>query len=216
MTGENGGGGDPGVPEAVEPAQAARPDHALDGGEPSPPRKAPLPALDELHQRHHGLTEPVCLSFAEAAAVALDRHHAPPADFNVTAEDGPGLRALAWTVSSARARAAWNNTDDATRDGAYAIAAAAVEAEMGLFAIGRADTRTGADYYFAPAQAADLETAVRVEVSGVDRGGEGEVKARLKRKLKQAQAGKSDLPAAACIVAFKARRVAIARLAAGG
>lgn len=72
------------------------------------------------------------------------------------------------------------------------------------------------DNYFAPAMAADLETAIRVEVSGVDRGDEGEVRARLKRKVNQAQAGKSDLPAAACIVAFKARRVAIARLAADG
>lgn len=216
MTGENGGGGDPGVPEAVEPARAAPPDPALDGGEPPPPRKAPLPGLDELHQRHYGLTEPVCLSFAEAAAVALDRHHAPPADFNVTAEDGPGLRTLAWTVSSARARAALNNTDDTTRDGAYVIAAAAMEAEMGLFAVGRADTRTGADYYYATSPAPDLEAALRLEVSGIDRDGESEVRARLKRKLKQAKAGKSDLPAAACIVAFKARRIAIARLAADG
>ncbi|MCE7956437.1 MAG: hypothetical protein DYH06_00635 [Acidobacteria bacterium ACB2] len=162
------------------------------------------------------MTETVCRSYAEAASVALDRHHSPPTDFHVTAEDGEGLRELAWMPTGARARAAWNNADDATRDGAYAVAAAAVEAEMGLFAVGRADTRTGADYYYASSPAPDLEAALRLEVSGIDRDGESEVRARLKRKLKQAKAGKSDLPAAACIVAFKARRIAIARLAADG
>lgn len=142
-SGENNG--DLEVPEAPEPAHAMP--SAPDDAWALAPRKAPLPSLNELHQRHYGLTEPVCLSFAEAAAVALDRHHVPPVDFRVTADGDPGLRALAWTVTGERARAAWNNADDATRDGAYAVAAAAVEAEMGLIAIGRADTRTGADYY---------------------------------------------------------------------
>ncbi len=204
--------GGPAGPQPRQETPAAAPAPAA--AEPAPPRRPALPALDELHERHYGLTEHICRSYAEAAAVALDRHHSPPADFHVTADGGACLRALGWTVSNARARAGWNNADDTTRDGAYVIAAAAVEAEMGLYAVDRADTRTGADYYFAPAHGPDLETAIRVEISGVDKGGEGEVKARLKRKLKQAQEGKSDLPAAACIVGFKARRVAIARLAA--
>ena len=87
----------------------------------------------------------------------------------------------------------------------------------GLVAIGRADTGTGADYYMAPRGTTieDLESfedVVRLEVSGVDRGSESAVNQRLKEKLAQASAGKSDLPAMAGVVGFKAKLIRLARL----
>lgn len=99
--------------------------------------------------------------------------------------------------------------DDATRDGAYSLALAAVEAEAGWVALGRAETRTGADYYVGFTDAPDYEDAYRLEVSGIDEGDAPQIEYRLTQKLKQAREGQSDLPALACVVGFRSRRIAI-------
>lgn len=73
---------------------------------------------------------------------------------------------------------------------------------------------TGADYYVAPREKAsdDLEDWLRLEVSGVDHGSEPTVRQRLKAKLTQAAAGKSNLPAMAGVVGFKIRLILLADL----
>ncbi len=118
---------------------------------------------------------------------------------------------MTWEPPDDRTEAVWGNRDDATRDGAYAMAIAAVEAECGMVAISRSEVRTGADYYVAPAEAdpQDLEEAVRLEVSGTDVGGESTVQRRLREKVQQTKDGISDTPAIACVIGFKARRVAM-------
>ncbi len=84
----------------------------------------------------------------------------------------------------------------------------------GLVAVHRAETCTGADWYIAPKgkTVEDLEDCLRFEVSGVDRGNETAVAQRLKKKLKQAAAGDSNLPAMAGVVGFKAALVMLATL----
>jgi hypothetical protein len=128
----------------------------------------------------------------------------------IDSDNGQGLRQVEWVPPSPRQRGAWNNRDDATRDGAYCVCAAAVEAESGWVTVDRAETRTGADYYIAPAgQAADLEVAQRLEVSGVDESEPSVVAHRLTEKIRQARRGDSTLPAVAAVVGFKAALVLI-------
>ncbi len=79
---------------------------------------------------------------------------------------------------------------------------------MGLFAVARAETRTGTDYYLGIA-GAGLEKSHRLEVSGVDRGDRAAVARRLREKVVQAKVGNSNLPALASVVGFSAKRVAI-------
>ena len=120
-----------------------------------------------------------------------------------------------WRPASERERGAWANDIDATELGAYALALAAVEISDGLVAVRRAEHGTGADYYVAPVASGkvdDLERWLRLEVSGVDHGPEGEVDRRLGLKLTQASAGDSDLPAVACVVGFKAKLIKLADL----
>ncbi len=57
-----------------------------------------------------------------------------------------------------------------------------------------------------------MERLKRLEVSGTQLAGH-EVSKRLRAKLKQAKAGKSDLPALACVVGFRTRENAITELA---
>jgi len=175
-----------------------------------------LPALNRLHARHPALPPPVCASFAQAAAVSLSRHHSPPSvAMDLTCHRGSEKCEARWRAPDARAFDAWANSDDATRDGAYAVAIAAVEMSEGMVAWSRAETRTGADYYVAPGgvEPPDLEDVFRLEVSGIDHGGSATIDTRVREKLAQAADGNADGPALACVVGFKARKIVVARLA---
>jgi hypothetical protein len=100
---------------------------------------------------------------------------------------------------------AYSNELEATEQGAYAVSFAAVEALAGLVAVRRAETLTGADYYVAPigTDPEDMESCLRMEVSGVGAGNETIIHARLRQKLRQTEKGRSNLPALAAVVGFR-------------
>ncbi len=175
--------------------------------------KPALP-LDDMHTRHYGLTKAIADCYTEAARVCLDRHHTPPEEIQIKSDGTEHAAVAIWVPTDDQTKGAWANTDDATRDGAYAFALAAAEIAEGLVAVHRAETRTGADYYVAPKGKTieDLEECLRLEVSGLDSGAEGAVAQRLKAKLIQAAAGASNLPAMAGVVGFKAALVLLASL----
>jgi len=163
-----------------------------------------LPELRTIrHPRHPGVSSGVCEAFSEAAEVCMFRHHQPPStSFAIECCGSSSRRALLWQQPSETVEKAWNNTDDATRDGAYIISLAAVENELGLVALSRAETRTGADYYVGLPSSTDLEDAYRLEVTGVDHGDLNYIRQRLRDKEKQAANGDSFLPAYASVVGF--------------
>lgn len=168
----------------------------------------------DLNTRHPGISPGLSLSFSEAARVCLDRHHVSPCEFKLQDNDKNTSANAEWDQCDERLRAAWANRDDATRDGAYGIAIAAIETLRNLVAVGRAETRTGADYYLSESSnvPGDLENTIRLEVSGTDEGGNSIINARLREKLDQAKKGNSNLPAIASVVGFSARRVVSADL----
>ena len=170
-----------------------------------------LPELRSIvTPRHPGVTTAVSASFTEAAEVCLARHHNPPMTrLSINCCGNLSIKTLNWTSPSDTAMRAWNNRDDATRDGAYIVSLAAVEAELGVVALSRAETRTGADYYVGNPNAIDLEEAYRLEVSGTDAGDTSELRNRLRKKQKQALAGDSTLPAYASIVGFREAQILI-------
>lgn len=170
-----------------------------------------LPPLKDLHQRHRGLYRSLCSAYADAAAICMSETYESPVDVALHVDDRIKHRKLFWDEPGEDARASWANQDDATRDGAYSVSLAAVEAELGLTALERADRRTGADFYIG-VPGTDLEDAHRLEVSGTRNGDQREINARLRQKVEQASRGESDRPAYACVVGFKARLVAVARV----
>ena len=167
--------------------------------------------LDSLHERHPGLTPTLSGSYFEAASVCLSRHHTSPTELQVGRNDSETLRLVEFQVPDARMLNAWANDIDTTESGAYGVCLAAVEVEERLVAVRRAETLTGADWYVAPigARADDLEGCFRLEVSGVDSGGQAVVDARLRQKVEQTRRGASNRPAIASVVGFKERAVAI-------
>ena len=174
----------------------------------------PALPIQDMAQRHTGLTKAIADSYSEAVRVCLARHHRSPTDFDLDRSGTRSGAVVEWQSPDARTRGAWANETDATEAGASACVLAAVELTDGLVAVRRAETRTGADYYVAPhgASADDLEDCLRLEVSGVDRGPEHVVRQRLNAKLRQAAGGNSNLPALAGVVGFKARMIVVADL----
>lgn len=171
--------------------------------------------LTDMAERHSGLTKPIADGYAEAARVCLDRHHTSPQTFAIKNADR-SMDALAeWEPADARIQSAWANEIDATEAGAYAFALAAVELSERLYAVRRAETRTGADYYVAPygKTLEDLEDCLRLEVSGTNTGNEAVVERRLREKVQQAIKGDSNLPALATVVGFQASLIIIENVA---
>lgn len=165
----------------------------------------------DMSERHAGLTEALALCYHEAARVCLDRHHKSPALFAIQDEGAETNASAVWEQADDRCRAAYANEIDTTEWGAYACALASTELRRGLVAIHRAQTKTGADYYLAPAGAGvdDLEEAIRLEISGIDKGTLREIEVRLLEKVEQARRGKGNLPALATVVGFQLLKVAI-------
>lgn len=168
----------------------------------------PLLPLQNMADRHQALTHSLAGSYLEAARVCLDRHHASPKEFTLENDRAESIAKVEWEAADSRVQAAWANADDATRDGAYAVAIAATELLKGMVAVHRAETRTGADYYIAPRGETleDLENWWRLEVSGTHLD-KSEVKRRLRIKLEQARQGNSNLPALAAVIGFRVQLI---------
>src|ERR1700687_2282696 len=166
--------------------------------------------LDGMHARNHALTPHIAGGCREAAAVCLNRHHSPPVEITLVDNGQDSLAELAWIEPDARIAAAWANDIDATEAGAYGCVIAGVELARGLFAIRRAETGTGADYYIGPQHSGhDLESCLRLEVSGLSGGTSKDVSRRLIEKIRQALEGDSNLPALAGVIGFSARMLLI-------
>jgi hypothetical protein len=128
--------------------------------------------IDGLDARHPGLNPHAAGFLSDAARVCFHRHHRPPIEISNHNESAVLNAGIEWPEPDARCLASHGNRDDATRDGAYACVIAAIELTNGLLTVGRAQTKTGADYYSAApgTSVGDLENAIRLEVSGLNEG----------------------------------------------
>lgn len=171
-------------------------------------------AISGLSERHPGLTEEVAAYYSQGARVCLDRHHEPPCNIRIEMGSKTLERSLYWVVTTQDVKVAWGNDDDATRDGAYILALAALEHAEGLVAVHRAQSRSGADYFVAPSGTpkGDFENAIRLEVSGIDKSDPSKMRARLLQKKDQTRRGESDTPAIAAVVGFSSAVVQMERV----
>lgn len=161
--------------------------------------------LSNLDKRHPGVSQGIAMAYREAAEVCLGRHGRPPSVFSLIHDDGSAVVVdVDWSVPSSSLMSAWANVIDATEFGAYCVALAAVEITCDLYAVYRAETQSGADYYLAPKDfnATDLEDLVRLEVSGIDKSTPQIIASRLRQKLQQIRRGASNTPGIASIVVF--------------
>ncbi len=166
--------------------------------------------IENLDDRHPGLLPSTAANYLDAARVCLDRHHSSPVNFALSNDQQITQTQLNWRPTTDRARNAWANLEDATRDGAYALALAAIEQLRGLVAVRRAQSRTGADYYISPIgqDPDDFEPCYRLEVSGTHLSTPA-IQQRLRQKIIQTQIGSCPLPAIAAVVGFREKVIII-------
>lgn len=167
-----------------------------------------LPRIAMLHARHPGLTRALSEAYEQATAVSLAHHHSP-ALFRIWTHDGISMRNLVWPDSDERQKRAWANEIDRTEAAAYGVSLSVIEAELGMVAVERARTMSGADYYVALPSAEDLEDALRLEISGTTSSSNARLKDRVKRKTEQVH--RNDDPALVCVVGFGDCRVVLKR-----
>lgn len=160
---------------------------------------------ERLSERHRGVSSGLATAYAEALSVCLQKYHNSPVEYALRDNANDHAAAVEWELPSESLKAAWGNDIDAVEWAAYGLALAGMELTRGLVAVSRAETRSGADYYLdTPTNDVhDLESAKRLEVSGVGIGSESAIQSRLKRKLMQTARGASDLPAVASVVGFE-------------
>ncbi len=170
--------------------------------------------LRNLGARHPGVTQALGDSYSEAAFVCLNRHHTSPVTLKADFHGEQAEYLAEWEPPDTKLLRSWANDIDATEAGAYCISLAAIETLAGLVAVRRAETLTGADYYVAPlgSDPEDLESCIRLEISGVSAGNKAVIEERLRKKVKQAEKGQSNLPAIASVIGFKELLIAMAKV----
>ncbi len=136
--------------------------------------------------------------FVEAAGLCLTSEgHKTGIALDVR-QDGEALRvALRWSVRKGAGRS-WDDIE-ATADGAVAVGLSLIRHTMGLDALERGRIPSGFDYWLGTS--AGEYTAV-VEISGIRRGNERQIAARLRDKKQQIGNSHGRLTAYALIVEF--------------
>jgi hypothetical protein len=149
------------------------------------------------------LSELRVASYAEVASVMLDRFHRapPPPTPAEVAHDGHAYAAeVGWHEPDDRQRRSHANSLDATAEGAYALAFAAVTA-LGYVVRYRAQHGSGSDYVVSRVGEPDNDYW-KLEVSGTAEGDDGDVRARLEQKVDQVAGGDLRRPGLAAVVRF--------------
>jgi len=153
--------------------------------------------------KHHNLTPAMGASLSHAAAVCIDdRGHAinTPATGEGTYKRNYTLKRCDVTDEIKRT---WNDMQEATEEGACAVALVQVAKESKYQVIERSRKGTGIDYWLGDNDSFLFQRKARLEVSGSLNGDEVELNKRLKIKVEQTkQSDSTKLPAIIVIVGF--------------
>lgn len=152
-----------------------------------------LPALSVVKGR----------ALAEAAAVCLEhQHHKTGKPLKVAGMKSAEF-SLEWPMVTQQTRMTYNDLQEATEDGACAIAIVLARDLTGLNVIERSRQGTGFDYWLGANAGTLFQDKSRLEVSGILKGDKAAIARRLRRKMSQTkQSDDSNLPAFVCVVEF--------------
>ncbi len=109
---------------------------------------------------------------------------------------------LTWPPVTDQARRCWNDAEVATEHGAMGIAVLLAQKEIGYTVIERSGKETGIDYWMGDESSEPLQKKARLEISGIRRGSDQDVKARIRQKLRQTDRSDGPLPVYVIVVEF--------------
>ena len=132
------------------------------------------------------ITPALGAALAEAGGVCLElQGHAQGVLLNVRGISSSQY-ALSWSAVTGQARRSWGDEREAAEKGAEAIALWLARPATGLEVIRRARQGDGFDYWLGTSTATDFVPEAGLEVSGIMKGTEGDIRRRVQEKLQQA------------------------------
>jgi hypothetical protein len=156
------------------------------------------------------LSRSVAEALAIAASVVLDQHQGQGDLDAATVDDGEGLKAaqIRRVGVDDRARDTYADAQEATEEGAEAIALRVAKHTLGRVVFRRLPKGTGADYLMRDPCARSADAYERLECSGIAEGTES-ASARLRSKLAQLARFPDHPPGRAVVTHFRTKPVDI-------
>jgi hypothetical protein len=157
--------------------------------------------LDRLREGMPSIPPEFGACLAQAASVCLEEQgHSIGVEFKVTGDFEENYK-LHWEEPTDQIRRCWNDHEVATEHGAYGMAFLLVRKLTEFTVIERSRKGTGFDYWLGTEEQL-FKNKARLEVSGIRRGDERAIKARVKKKINQTKPSDGSLPAFIIIVEF--------------
>jgi hypothetical protein len=164
-----------------------------------------LPILDllELNEGCRALTRAAGQSLSEAAAVCLaNQGHQAETTLQVFGEYTVAMLLIRSEVDE-RMRRCYNDLQEATEAAACAVAILLMRKLGGFTVVERSAKGLGVDYWLggdARTEPLPFKKIARMEVSGILRGSDNDIRARLAQKIKQLERVVDKLPAYVVVV----------------
>jgi hypothetical protein len=166
------------------------------------PRKSTL-KLERLSKGYPCISKPSGARLAAAAAICLeDRNHENGVLIGVEGHC-ENTFSVHWQETTDQIRREWADPQEATENGAVAIAILLVDKITDYHVVERAYKTTGIDYWLGRKDDFLLQNAARLEASGIREGNRKQIASRVKSKLRQSeQSEKTGLPIVVIVVEF--------------
>lgn len=162
-----------------------------------------------LTELGHGLIPAITSNLgnmlAEAAAVCLESQGHNPGVLLLVRNSNTNNYTVTWHPATSQARdRAWNDEGYATEHGAVGIAVLLAKREVGYDVVEQSRKGTGFDYWLGGNSGAPVfQNKARLEISGIRRGDDRAVRARVGEKLRQTdQSAYLSIPAYVIVVEF--------------
>jgi hypothetical protein len=166
----------------------------------------PILNLQILNQGLPAVTPAFGKAIAEAGAICLtDEAHQLGVVINVEGEFSTTFK-LEWQPVTEQIRRCWNDEEYTTEQAAYGIAFLLILQLTNLTVIERSRKGTGFDYWLGTKDstaALPFQRMARLEVSGIRKGNQSQINARVKQKVEQTRASDPQgLPAYIIVIEF--------------
>ena len=162
-----------------------------------------LDLTDLDSERIPGVSRRVGASLAEAAGVCLQSQGHAPGVHLIVRGYSSNRYSLHWPSITEQSLRAWGDPESATEHGAAGVAILLIEKETGYEVIERSRKGTGIDYWLGDGADESFQPKGRLEVSGIRRGDDRSIRARVQQKLRQTdRSDDSMLPAYVIVVEF--------------
>jgi len=168
--------------------------------------------LNDLGKGLPAITPVFGKTLAEAGGVCFESEGHIKGDQLYVMGDSNNKYSLAWPPVTEQAIRCWNDPEVTTEHGAVGVAVLLAKKEIGYAVIERSRKGTGFDYWMGDESSIPFQSKARLEISGIRRGHDSIVKARVKQKLQQTNL--SDgllLPAYVIVVEFGRPQAALRR-----